>query len=228
MGVTLTLTPTLVMAKSGRTSSCRGSPRRPTRARRPASPASPWPTQEAALANGGVLILGVALLGQPMVEWVLGEKYVSLVPLLGAMAAVQALRVAKAGGAVIALARGQSGNALVANLARVVAVPVAWAALQAGEGIEAVVWIAAAAEGIGLALSLWLVRRRAGVRLRPMLLPLAATALLIWVGWLTTGSGRPAWQQAALVLPTFALQVAAMGGLREVVGDMIRWGRRTR
>ena len=178
MGVTLTLTPTLVMAKSAQNFFL---PQlsRITEASDPRFAPLARTTLQVSLLNGGLLVIGTVLLGVPFVQIVLGEKYDLLLPLLVWFAILQALRVFKAGPAVVALSKGHSGNAMLANLVRVASLPLIWLALAQGRGVLTAIGIGILGEIGGYLLSLWLVRRSTGLQLRQMVLPLLAVALVL-------------------------------------------------
>ena len=177
MGFTLTLTPTLVLARSTQAfflpqlSALQDEPERFDR--------MAATTMQADIAAGLVVAAAVVVLGPPFVVLVLGEKYAALGALMPWLAVLQAVRAFKAGASTVALARGRTGNAMIANLPRVAAVGLSWAALARGEGLVTVVGIAILAEVVGFALSLALLRARAGVALAPLAWPLAAGALAL-------------------------------------------------
>lgn len=215
MGFTLTLTPTLVMARSIQSfflpqlsavqdADSRFQPLART-------------TIEANFFNGALLLIGIILVGEPFVQIVLGEKYQALLPLMTWLALLQAIRVLKAGGAVVALARAQTSNAMISNMFRVLSLPISWWVAVTTGDLLLVIWIAILSELLGLAASLYLVRTRAGVILRP-LVPLfgATTALMIVatlfaaqpdVAWL---NGLPRWPLAAICLVLFGVMIATM------------------
>ncbi|WP_210528779.1 oligosaccharide flippase family protein [Rubellimicrobium arenae] len=218
MGTTLTLTPTLVMAKSVQNFFL---PRLSSAAHREGEGARRRFTEladatlQAGLLNGGVLVLATVLAGQPFVEFALGEKYAALVPLLGLMAVMQAARVFKSGSSVVALAVGRSGNAPLANLVRLVSLPLAWIALLQGYGLVTIIWIAILGESVGYIVSLYLVESRLAVSLRPLVPALLSTVLLLVVGTLPVLMPTlPVWVPAVAVVCAFALQLASMGALR--------------
>jgi hypothetical protein len=72
----------------------------------------------------------------------------------------QAVRVMKAGPAIVALAVGQTSNAVAANLVRVLTLPLAWIVVLQGGGLVTLLWIALAGEALGLMVSIWLMLRR--------------------------------------------------------------------
>lgn len=203
IGVTLTMTPTLVLAKAAQ-SFYLPQLSRAFAAAAPGAPRLAAAAVQTAIFNGTVLALGVGLFGAPFVHIVLGTKYGDLVPLLAGMAAVAALRVFKAGPGTVALAQARTGNALAGNLARVAALPVAWVALAGGAGLETVIAIAAAAEGIGFALVLWLAWRRCGLDVRRQALPIAAAVLFLGLVVGLPHLAAPVAVSAALLLSGFA------------------------
>lgn len=223
MGVTLTLTPTLVMTKSVQnlflTPLSRAAE---TRA------ASPVPFQRAAEAaiqgnilGGAVLIAGTLLLGPWFVRVALGEAYGALSWMLVWLAIQQGLRVFKSGPNLVALACGHTVNALVSNAVRAASLGLTWWLAAQGFGLPAILAVAIAAEAIGGVLSVVLMQFRVRIALWP-LLPSLMAAL---GGVLTAGAaaaapsiGLPqAWVTGCtlLTLVFFVLLLAAGGAFRQ-------------
>ena len=144
MGVTLLLTPTLVFAKSAQNlflpklSAAQEDPEAFARIAQRC-------LQTVALA-ALALVLGTLLLGGPVVHLLLGEKYAPLLPLLIWFAISQALRMAKAGPAIVALALGQTSNALWANVLRSLCLPLAWVVAERGGSLLDILLIATLGE----------------------------------------------------------------------------------
>lgn len=175
MAITLTLTPTLVLA--GATQSLflphlTGARDRPDSFRWYGTAAV-----EAGLAIGIVLILGIVLVGGPVVHLLLGPKYGAILAILVPMAVMQAVRVAKTGGSTVALAKERSGNAAAGNLLRVLSLPVSWYAVTHTGDVMTVIHIAMAAELAGYLISLHLAAKRTGLLLAPLVLPSLLSAL---------------------------------------------------
>lgn len=221
MGVTLTLTPTTVAGKSlqafflPQLSRIEG---RPEAAARFESLGLAALQASVMVALG--LVLGVVLVGGPFVALVLGPAYAALAPLLVWCAIQQGLRVFKSGAATVALARGQTGNALAANLMRVATLPVAWVVAERTGDLTAVIWVAIAGEALGYGVALALVGRRARIPLAPLYPVLAAAAL----GFLAAAATlyAPAPLGIAGVLVATALALAASGALRGALRDWAR------
>ena len=182
MAFTLTLTPTLVLAKSAQSFFL------PQLSKVQADDSRFAPiahaTLQTSLVIGLALMAGIVLFGPPFVQLALGEKYAPMLPILTALGLVQAMRVAKTGVAVVSLARAKTGNAMIANAPRVAALPVAWWLVTQGGGFEALIWVAIVAEAIGYAIALRLAATQVGLPLKPMVLPvLLTTATFAAIGW---------------------------------------------
>lgn len=198
MGFTLTLMPTLVLAKSTQNFFLPQLSRGKDLAQ---------VVVQVCLLHGVALVLGIALIGGPLISGLLGAEYAALEPLLLPLAVMQALRVAKAGPGIVALSQAYSSNAMWGNIPRVASLVLVWWAVVQGHGLPVVIWIACVGEAVGLALALWLLHRRVGVT--PAWPPFAGwAAVLLWAvlptgGWFWAG---------ALVLAVVTL--ALMGDLR--------------
>jgi hypothetical protein len=158
MGMTLTLTPTLVMAKSLQNFFLP----QLTLSDSDFSRFAPI-TVELSIAMGLLFILAVMTVGQPLTLFLLGDKYLALLPLLTWFAILQALRVFKAGPAVVALARGQTSNAMFANLSRVAFLPFAWYVATSSGNLLLVVIVAATAEVFGHIIAMAQLHYRTGL-----------------------------------------------------------------
>ncbi len=210
MGFTLTLTPTMVLARSVQSFFL------PQLSAVQDDEAGFQPlaraTVEANLFNGALLVVAVVLVGEPFVRLALGEKYAALVPLMVWLAILQAMRVFKAGGAVVSLARAKTENAMVANSFRVLSLPLSWwVAVRTGD-LLLVIWIATAGEVLGVIASLVLTRWRARVRLARLWPVFGAVVLLLTTAALFAAHGDlplltdvPRWTLAALCVGLLAL-----------------------
>jgi hypothetical protein len=157
MGVTLTLTPTLVIAKTvqslmlPRLSSAMDD--------QPAFQRQAALTFESTLFLGVLFAVAVLLLGPMVTQVLLGSRYALLFPLIFLFALHQTLRVFKAGPALIALARGTTTNAMIANLVRVAALPFCWRVAATSGDILSILWIIIVAEIASYAVALALLPR---------------------------------------------------------------------
>lgn len=219
MGVTLTLTPTLVLTKSAQTMLLpqlsridRATPQQEARFQHLARVAF-----EINMVSGTLVVVAVAFLGPPFIDLALGPKFAPLAPFLTWMSVVQGVRVLKGGPSVVALARGSTANGMIANLIRVGLLPVAWlVAIRTGEMLP-VVMIALAGELAGFGVAMWLARRTVQVSLRPLLGPtvlvlLTMGAALDPAGWFGS-AGLRSWSLAATVL-LLAATLMSMKDLR--------------
>ncbi len=181
MGFTLTLTPTLVMAKSAQnfflpqlSKVDRTTPEGAVQFTHLAIA-----TLQTILLMCVVLVMGVALFGIPVVKLLLGQKYAALLPYLIWLAVMQALRVAKAGPAIVALAGGHTANALVANLLRILTLPLCWYVAVTTGNLFIIIFIAIAGELLGHATALLMIRYRSTMPLRAVILPHGVALLVL-------------------------------------------------
>lgn len=222
MAITLTLTPTLVLAGASQSLFL---PK--LTAARDDVRSFNWlgvAAIEGGLAIGLLLLLGTVMIGGPVVHMLLGTKYEAMLPLLVPMAVMQAVRVAKSGAATVALAKGRSGNSAVANFFRILSLPVSWYAVVQTGSVFTVLWIAAAAEALGFFVSLRLAARRTQLLLQPLLIPvilftLACAAAAIDNRILQPQTGFIAnlswtrWAVAAMIIGGLASMTALRGYL---------------
>lgn len=169
LGLTLTLTPTLVLEKSAQSFFL---PQLTTAmAERPQFDRLSMVAFQAHLACGLLLICGVIFLGPALVTLTLGDKYNALLPLLPWLAIQQALRIAKGGNSPSALAMAQTSNSMLGSLPRALCLmPAGWAVSQ-GASVLTIIQIGIIGELLGYALTLLLTRWRMSLPLRPLLLP---------------------------------------------------------
>ena len=203
MGVTLTMVPILIIAKSlqmfflPRLSNAQDDPLRFQHLTMAA--------MQASLLSGVLMIAGTMVLGEPVIRLLLGDKYAALIPLIVWLAVQQSARNFKVGSTIAALARKQTSNALVANIVRLSVLPAVWYVAANGGDLVTIILISSLGEVLSYFASLWLVRWRLGIGLAdmvwPILLSLAAVALMA----LNTPIA------ASLAVPVGLVQVAAFG-----------------
>lgn len=223
MGITLTLTPTLVLGKSTQNMFL-------PRLSAAANPETSNP--RAFQRHMGMTVLTIALLtsgfavvvtlfGASLTHVVLGQKYAALLPLLPVMATAQAVRYMRTGPAVIALSIGRTANAMIANGLRILALPVAWMALQSGASLGDILWIVLAGEGLATALAFVLILPQLRVVLMAVL-----PALGVLAGLLTLLLALPAGEVTQAYLPPLASMAAAGAGLVAMVALFVLGRRR--
>lgn len=210
MGFTLTLTPTLVMAKSAQNFFL---PQLSKQAEGAGFAFTSMVTMQAILVMGVGIVVGIALIGTPLINALLGAKYAALIPFMIWLAVMQAVRVAKAGPALVALAVGQTTNTMIANLIRVAALPICWYVAATTGDLMVIIWVATLGEVLGYIASLILVRVRLSMSLRALVLPLAASlALMAACIWFATqrNAGQGSWGQLAVELLVYTGLTAAL------------------
>ena len=178
-------------------------------------------TLQCHLLFGAVILTGVALLGGPIVQVILGQKYATAVPILTWLALMQGIRVAKSGSSAPTLARAFTENGLVASLMRVALLPLAWYIAATGGTLEHVIWLGILGEVFGYVAALLLARYRLRQSLRPLLPELGVTVVMFLVGALHAyGQSHPEqphlsplWSGGALIV-LFGLVIVTAKDLR--------------
>ncbi|MEM6587058.1 MAG: oligosaccharide flippase family protein [Pseudomonadota bacterium] len=214
MGVTLTLTPTLILAKSTQNFFL------PQLSRAAKSDARAFTDLthaacQTAMLNGVILVATVSLIGVPLIDLLFGDKFAPLAPFLIWLAAIQGIRVCKSGPATAALAKGLTTNALWPNLIRVAALPVAWWLVVEGGGLWSVILTALCAEAISYALALILTKTRIHVPLKPIL-PSLAVSMIIIAAMLRYNATTP-WLSLSIIAAGLTTLAVTMGALRRYV-----------
>jgi O-antigen/teichoic acid export membrane protein len=110
-------------------------------------------TLEAGCLIGVLMAVGFALLGGPLVHILFGAKHSAAVTVLIMLGVMQAIRIAKTGPSVVAIARKETTNPMVANVVRVLFVPVALLVVNMGYDVIEVVYVAIAGETLALLVS---------------------------------------------------------------------------
>ena len=212
MGFTLTLTPMLVLEKSAQAFFLPQLTALTAAADRPRFVQVAMATAQAHLAFGAALVVGVVVIGAPVVHLLLGPKYAALLPLLTWLAILQAARVFKGVSSPMALARAQTEVSMYASLPRVAALPLAAYIAGTTGNIVLVIQLAILAELVGFALTLWLLRARLDLPLDPLVWPvLTCLALLIGAAVLPDRIAMP------VTAGLFVLALVSMQDLRRYV-----------
>jgi O-antigen/teichoic acid export membrane protein len=220
MGMTLTLTPTLVLVGSvsnlvlPKLSASDRTANNTARAFQRVADV----VLQISLLIGATLVLASVLFGSTVVELLLGPKYQALVPILVWLSIQQALRASKSGPAIIALARGQTILSLWSNIFRVILLIPAWQIAKNGGDVMMVIWIGIIGELIGFWVALALMRHRLGVSLRGYILPFVFSHLLIFSSlshfYLKGHSGSLSILTASAMIIFGICSIAAMQDLR--------------
>ncbi|HUF55186.1 MAG TPA: hypothetical protein VMM55_01345, partial [Thermohalobaculum sp.] len=110
-------------------------------------------------------------------------KYAPTLSLFVWLSLAQAVRLARTAPAIVAIARAETANPMWSNLVRIAVLPLLFLALAAGAGLMAAAWLALAGELLALAVAFLLLRRRLGLPLSGLGLPVGgALALLGLIG----------------------------------------------
>ncbi len=107
-----------------------------------------------------VMVLAFITLGPVLIDLLFGARYAAAGEILPYLAVLQGIRLAKAGPAIISIALGATRDPLLANLARLLAIPCAFIWLGMGGGVFSVIAFAIIGEcGALLCAYLLLIRR---------------------------------------------------------------------
>jgi O-antigen/teichoic acid export membrane protein len=171
-------------------------------------------TMQASLLAGVALSVTFALAGPAVLILLYGWKYEPAVHILIWLAIMQSLWMVRNGSSIIAISRASTTTPLIANTARLLALPVALGLVAAGGGIMTLVGVAIAGEGMALGVSLWLLRRRLSLPLVRLGAPLATSLCcfsLVGVGIYVQPAG------------TGLVQLIAMKGTIVLAGLIALW-----
>jgi O-antigen/teichoic acid export membrane protein len=217
--LTLTLPPTLVLAKTQ--SILLLPPLSQTNNDTAAFARLSLLTVEATLLATIIYALLFSLIAPSLLVLLYGQKYEEAAQLVVLLAVLQAFRLAKAGPATIAISQAQTKIPLIANLVRVLALPIAWFAATAGWGTYGVIIIAILGEILGFAVSLFLISRQTAGQVRQLaIISTITVALISWIGVVSAmyrGSAL-AWSISIIVITVGILAFfAAAHQLRNVL-----------
>jgi len=224
MGVTLTLTPTLVTAASEQQfflpqlSSATSDKTQFT--------CLSLAAMQTSLVSGMALVVVICLLGPLLVHLLLGAKYAALTALLPWFAILQAVRVFKVGGTLTALAKAHTSNAMIANIMRMVVLPIGWYVATHGGSLLQIIGIAIFGEFCAYVVSFSLVTYRLKLNAHAMLLPLLASAAVIAVAAAQAIGPHyidypPVWGGIAVAV-MFLMSLASMKELRSFVAQQMQ------
>lgn len=233
MGMTLTLTPTLVFARSAQSFFL------PQLSRlHHAGAADPAPFRrlataviEAALVSSLCFAAAVVLFGPLAVDLLLGSKYGALVPAMALFGVAQAFRLFKLGPEVVGLAAGRTANPMIANSLRLAALPVAWWLAVRGGDMRLIILTMIAGELAGGLLAIAVLWRQVPLAMgeiaRAYGLAIVVLAGLAAAAWAAPGALPPL--EAGLAMLGLSIGAAAlMPALRGYLAGMLRRLRRGR
>lgn len=225
MGITLTLTPTLLLGKSIQSfflpqlSDVAGGDE--------GFEKLSITTMQSCFVSGAFLVAGTVIFGGPLVGLLLGDKYLALAPYLTWLAVLQAFRAFKTGSSVVALAKARTANSMISNIFRALFLPVAWYVAITSGDLFAIIWIGVAGEACGYFASMLLVLYRYRFSLRAIIWPGLATGALLavsmsyaWDSRATLANDFPPLWVTASVLGLSVLIIAMSRDLRSYVHRM--------
>jgi O-antigen/teichoic acid export membrane protein len=215
MGMTLTLTPTLVIAKSVQnfflpilSNLDRGTVKGKARFQHMALVAT-----ETHMLFGASFVFFIIIFGDTIVNLLLSEKFDSLVAIFTLLAVLQCFRIMKGGPSSVALASGRTENAMIANTTRVLLLPIGYFVAIRTESVAQVISVAIIGEIIGFLVSILLVWWRCRVNFRTIFFPTLGILLMCMVAVYREHITTPA-IFFGLILTLFLFSAIMMKGLR--------------
>lgn len=148
-------------------------------------------SMEAHILVAAAFVLGIAIFGPTVFILLLGDKYLPALGLLLWLGIMQSVRLAKGGPSVVAIAKSHTRNPMIANVARVMVLPAAWYIAVWTENMLTLAWVALAGETISILVSLWLLRSKLVLPLRPLALPFGMFAIFLALAGVYTFIGTP-------------------------------------
>ena len=166
-------------------------------------------TIEGALLVSVGYALVLALVGPPLLVLLFGAKYAPTLSLFVWLVLSQGVRLARTAPAIVAIARAETANPMWSNLVRVAVLPLLFVALGMGASLMAVAWLALAGELAALGVAFWLLRRRLGLPLAGLGLPVGGALGLFGLIGLDAALHPPAAGLAAHLHAGHALLLGA-------------------
>ena len=130
-------------------------------------------TVQYAIMAGVFLAVAFAIAGPTVLNLLYGAKYAPAGSILIWIAVSQAFRIGSVATAATAMSRAYTGLALIANIVRLLALPVAWFLALNGADVQAIVAVGIVGEALSFAVSAYLLRRRFQLSLSELRVPCA-------------------------------------------------------
>ena len=224
MGMTLTLTPTIIIAKSAQNfflpqlGIAAGTVRFAEITDR---------TLQMVTAAALAFLVVILLLGGLAVHVLLGAKYAALIPLLIWFAIGQTLRLIKGGPSTVALALGHTSNAMIANLARIAVIPLIWiVAVQTGS-LRHILILVIIGETLSVLVAFYLLARTLKLKMSVLVVPqlpgaLAVMVVVLWMAAHPSVATMPGPATGALGGFLLLMPVLFMPAIRGILWRVVR------
>lgn len=134
---------------------------------------------QAMLLSSAIYLLFFSIAGPYFFTLFYGQKYESVASLIVLLAVMQSMRIGKSGPAIVATAKTETMNPLIANLIRVTTIPIAFFAVKNGAGLVSVVEIAIIGETLALIASIYMLRSRLQLPIGSLMQPVAIYILML-------------------------------------------------
>ncbi len=215
MGMTLTLTPTMVFTKSAQNFFL---PQLATLNRSKIDDNQRFhhiamATCQAHILFSAIFVCFIAFLGQIILQILLGDKFSDLLPIFTMFAVLQGLRILKGGQSSVAFADGYSENSMISNLPRVLLLALGYWLAVKYENITAVIAVAILGEAAGFVIASILLWKRSKIGLAPVVRP-ASVVILLFALLLYEQQSVLTVLSSIAILVVFVLLIASMKELR--------------
>lgn len=220
LGFSLTIAPTLIVARSIQSfflPQLSAAKNNPVQFR-----SLSMTTIQCTLLAGSVCALSIYFLGAPFITYLLGDKYLDVLPLLPLLAVFQSLRVLKGGITTVAVSKGNTKIPMILNIVRVASLPIAWYVVANSHSLFALINIGIIGEVISLICGMWLLKRWVGFSIWTSILPTILSMLVFVIMgmyvWTNTSLAHIGWTSSSLtigMLVVFAASVVTMKELGE-------------
>lgn len=133
---------------------------------------------EASLVAGVALALFFHLFGMDILTIMFGPKYAAAGGILGLLAIMYGIRIARVGASTAATATGDTKNPMIANITRASMVPAAYGLAQVGGGYTIVFLLGILGEAVAFFVSSYRLRLWAKIPFTPLFLPTSISTAL--------------------------------------------------
>ncbi|WP_311029150.1 oligosaccharide flippase family protein [Mesorhizobium koreense] len=178
-------------------------------------------TSQAALLSGVLLSVLFAFFGPALIKTLYGAKYESAASLLFWLSMMQAIRIGRVGPAIVATAKADTKNPMIANVIRSLFFPIAWIFIQFGFGIITIITISIFGEIFGFFVSLYLISHRLRIAVQPLIFSIFSFFLVLASSALFTSFSAVKYisiVEFLFLLMSFILFILSMK-------ELISWGR---
>lgn len=180
-------------------------------------------TVKACLFIGIGISVGLALGGPALILLIFGAKYSGGVPLIGLLALMQGIRMAKAGPTIVAMSSGKTKYPLYANIIRSFALLFALFAVWRGWGVTGVVYGGIIGETMAVIFFMSLLSRKFGVNLSLLYKSILVSILLVILALVLAAQFSTGESPIIEIAGSAVITLGALGIFLVSAMDLLRW-----